>query len=171
MELIVASPTVLEWQGRCYRCALGRSGVKRRKVEGDGATPAGRFPLRRVFFRPDRVENLTTALPCRPLKRGFGWCDDPRDPAYNTLVPLPYEARAERLWRPDHLYDVIVVVGYNDDPPVPGLGSAIFLHLADDDYGPTQGCVALARADLVTILTECAAETWLVVPEKLEAAT
>jgi L,D-peptidoglycan transpeptidase YkuD (ErfK/YbiS/YcfS/YnhG family) len=81
-----------------------------------------------------------------------GWCDDPADPAYNRHVRLPYPASAERLWRDDGIYDIVVVLGHNDDPPVAGLGSAIFLHIARPDYPPTQGCVAVAREDLEALL-------------------
>ena len=88
----------------------------------------------------------------RAIAIADGWCDDPGDAAYNRPVALPYKARAERLWREDGLYDLVVLLGYNDDPVVPGKGSAIFLHIARDDYGPTEGCVALSRADLLEVL-------------------
>jgi L,D-peptidoglycan transpeptidase YkuD (ErfK/YbiS/YcfS/YnhG family) len=137
-----------------YRCALGRAGVRRDKREGDCATPAGRFPLRRVLYRPDRIDRPTTALPVAALSANDGWCDDPQDPNYNRQVRLPYAARHEHLWRSDGLYDVIVISGYNDDPVVPGMGSAIFLHVARADLGPTEGCVAVALPDLLEILAE-----------------
>lgn len=134
--------------GERLRCALGRGGVVRDKREGDGATPAGIWPVRRLLYRPDREALPDTALPVSPISETDGWCDDPGDPAYNTPVTLPYPARCEALWRADALYDLVVVLGYNDDPPVAGLGSAIFLHVARPDYGPTEGCVALAADDL-----------------------
>lgn len=134
------------------RCALGRSGITTSKSEGDGATPRGVFALRCVLFRPDRETRPLTALPCRALDRADGWCDAPADPAYNRPVRLPYQASAEALWREDHVYDLIVPLGYNDDPVVPGKGSAIFLHLARPDFTPTEGCVALKRDDLLAVL-------------------
>ena len=167
MHLLLTSPRTLAWEGETLACAIGPAGVRRRKVEGDQATPAGRFPLRRVLYRPDRIADLETRLPAAPLREGLGWCDDPRDPAYNSMVALPYEARCEKLWRPDHLYDVIVVVGFNDNPPRPGRGSAIFLHLAHDDFRPTQGCVALGESDLRRVLRTATRETHLVVPDTL----
>ncbi|HEX7760428.1 MAG TPA: L,D-transpeptidase family protein, partial [Caulobacteraceae bacterium] len=87
-----------------------------------------------------------------PIAPSDGWCDAPADPAYNRPVTLPYPASAEHLWREDHVYDLIVVLGHNDDPPVAGMGSAIFLHLARPDYAPTEGCVALSRPDLERVL-------------------
>ncbi len=135
-----------------YRCVFGRGGIRERKQEGDGATPAGCFELRRVFYRADRLPKPQTQIPSRPLDPADGWCDDPADPSYNRVVRLPYGARAEKLWREDGQYDVIAALGYNDAPVVPGRGSAIFLHVAKPDGGPTQGCVALALADLLAVL-------------------
>lgn len=151
----VAASGVLDWRGRRFRCALGRGGVRTDKREGDGATPVGRFPLRQCFFRPDRVLLPTTDLPIRALTERDGWCDDPADPAYNQWITLPHSARHERLWREDHLYDLIVVIGHNDGPIVTGAGSAIFIHVTKPDYAPTEGCVALARDDLLALLIDC----------------
>ena len=131
------------------------------KREGDGATPAGRFPLRRVLYRPDRLSTPATPLPVAPLTPEDGWCDDPADPQYNRPVRLPYAGRHEELWRADTLYDVIVVVGHNDAPVIAGMGSAIFMHVASADYRPTQGCVALARQDLLDILAGAGPDTAL----------
>ena len=132
---------------RC-RVALGTGGVRADKQEGDGATPAGLLPLRRVLYRADRGVRPRAAVPVQPLAPGDGWCDDPADPRYNQAVALPYPARHEALWRDDAVYDVIGVLGWNDDPVVRGRGSAIFLHLARPDWTPTAGCIALADADL-----------------------
>ena len=138
--------------GRTYRCALGAAGIRHDKREGDKATPAGTFALRRVLYRPDRGDPPATGLPASGIGRHDGWCDDPADPAYNRPVALPYAANCETMWRDDRLYDVVVVLGHNDDPVVPGAGSAVFLHVAKPDFGPTEGCVALAREDLLEIV-------------------
>jgi len=138
--------------GQLIRCALGPSGIVSDKTEGDGATPAGQFPLRRVLYRSDRVGPPATSLPCLPINRDDGWCDDPRSAVYNRPVKHPFEGSAEHLWRTDHLYDICVILGHNDDPPVPGRGSAIFFHLCHDDYRPTEGCIAVCEADMRTIL-------------------
>jgi L,D-peptidoglycan transpeptidase YkuD (ErfK/YbiS/YcfS/YnhG family) len=141
-------------EGRRLRCALGPAGVVAAvdKREGDGATPAGAWPLRRVLYRPDRRAPPATALPVAAIAPDDGWCDAPADLAYNRPVKLPYAASAERLWRDDGLYDLVVILGHNDDPVVPAAGSAIFLHQAAPDYAPTQGCVALAPGDLEALL-------------------
>ncbi len=136
------------------RCALGRSGVTpaAAKREGDLASPAGVWPIRRLLYRPDKGPVPATALPAAAIAPDDGWCDAPDDAAYNRPVRLPYPASAERMWRDDHLYDLVLVLGHNDDPPVAGRGSAIFLHLAKPGYAPTEGCVALSRADFEALL-------------------
>jgi L,D-peptidoglycan transpeptidase YkuD (ErfK/YbiS/YcfS/YnhG family) len=136
------------------KCALGPAGViaASLKREGDGATPQGVWPIRRVLYRPDRGGAPATLLPLEPIREQDGWCDASDDPAYNRPVTLPYPASAEHMWREDGLYDLCVILGHNDDPPVAGMGSAIFLHCAHPDYRPTQGCVALARTDLEILL-------------------
>jgi L,D-peptidoglycan transpeptidase YkuD (ErfK/YbiS/YcfS/YnhG family) len=155
MDIEVYPDANLVFGGRGFRCALGASGVTRSKREGDKATPAGRFPLRRVLYRPDRLAAPATALPLLPLQPQDGWCDAPDDARYNQAVVLPYAASHERLWREDHVYDVIVVLGYNDAPAVPGRGSAIFMHVARPGYAPTEGCVALSLQDLEAVLARC----------------
>jgi L,D-peptidoglycan transpeptidase YkuD (ErfK/YbiS/YcfS/YnhG family) len=148
---------------RTVKCALGRSGIVADKREGDGCTPIGRFPLRRVLYRADRLTLPATAMPAVAIEPGDGWCDDPASPDYNRQVRLPISASHEHLWRLDEIYDIVVVLGHNDDPPVAGAGSAIFLHVARPDYAPTQGCVAIARADLLQLLADCGAENSLTV--------
>ncbi|MBP1097530.1 L,D-transpeptidase family protein [Bradyrhizobium diazoefficiens] len=135
--------------------SIGRSGVvdPARKVEGDGYSPAGSWPLRQVFYRADRCELPNTELPVSAISPDDGWCDAPTDRAYNRLVKLPYEASAERLWRDDNLYDLIVVLGYNDAPVIQGKGSCIFWHIRQPDGLPTEGCVAIDLASLLTALS------------------
>jgi len=120
-----------------------------------GATPAGRFALRRVLWCGDRLVQPGTALPVAAIREEDGWYDWPGDPSYNRQVGLPFAARHERLWRADGLYDVVVVIGHNDDSVVAGAGSAVFPHVARDDLRPTEGCVGLALLDLMRLLARC----------------
>jgi L,D-peptidoglycan transpeptidase YkuD (ErfK/YbiS/YcfS/YnhG family) len=143
---------LLHHAGQRYRAALGKGGIKPHKTEGDGATPLGLLPLRRVLYRADRSPRPRAAVAVIPLAPHDGWCDDPADSAYNRAVRLPYPARAEELWRSDAIYDVIAVLGWNDAPVVRNNGSAIFLHVARPDYTPTEGCIALALPDLLAVL-------------------
>ena len=144
---------------RRWRCTMGAGGVREDKVEGDAATPAGSYPLRRIYFRNDRLVLPKVRLPARPIAEHDGWCDDPRSSTYNKLVRIPNEWSHEKMWREDGLYDLVVVIGYNDDPPEGEWGSAIFLHIARDDYAPTQGCVAFKRDDLLELVTLIGPET------------
>lgn len=154
MIFIARSDGTFDLAGRSVRCALGRAGVAEAdaKREGDGRSPLGVWPIRRLLYRADRGGVPVSALPAAPIAPEDGWCDDPADPAYNQPVRRPYPASCEAMWRDDGLYDRVIVLGYNDDPPIAGLGSAIFLHLAKPDYAPTEGCVALDRPDLEALL-------------------
>lgn len=152
MQAFVHAAGRLVLRGQVFRAALGRSGVSRLKQEGDGATPAGLLPLRRVLYRADRLAPPDSVVPVEPVAPDDGWCDDPTHADYNRMVRLPHDGRHEELWRQDALYDIIGVLGWNDAPVVPGRGSAIFLHVARPDYAPTEGCIALALPELRQVL-------------------
>lgn len=136
-------------------CALGKAGCVsvENKIEGDGASPIGVWPMLRVFWRDDRVDKPETSLPTVPIQENYGWCDDPQHNCYNQLVQTPFSASHETFWREDQIYDIIVELGYNLSPVISGKGSAIFLHLAKSDFSPTQGCVALTEAHLRDVLS------------------
>ncbi len=151
-----------------FPCALGRSGRGHRKREGDGITPIGRWPLRKIYFRADKRGPLRhppghAVGIARPTKRSDGWCDGVGDGNYNRPVTHPYPTSAEHLWRDDALYDLVIVLGHNDRPRVQGGGSAIFVHIADQSCDgrlkPTAGCVALRARDLRTVLSKISART------------
>jgi L,D-peptidoglycan transpeptidase YkuD (ErfK/YbiS/YcfS/YnhG family) len=153
-------PDRVLWLGReAWRCALGRGGLRANKAEGDGATPIGALPLRRVFYRADRVARPACLVPVEPLAPEDGWCDDPAHADYNRHIRLPHPARHEALWREDGLYDIIGVLGWNDAPVIRNRGSAIFLHLARPDLAPTDGCIALEERDIRAVLARLAGIT------------
>jgi L,D-peptidoglycan transpeptidase YkuD (ErfK/YbiS/YcfS/YnhG family) len=145
---------VLDWGAGARRAAIGPSGIAIKGGEGDGITPRGRFAVREIFYRADRIAKPDVKLPLRATQPDDGWCDARDDLEYNRLVKLPYRASAETMWRDDALYDLVAVLGYNDDPVMPGRGSAIFLHVARPDYSHTHGCVALAFADVLAALEQ-----------------
>jgi L,D-peptidoglycan transpeptidase YkuD (ErfK/YbiS/YcfS/YnhG family) len=153
LRVDVSSATLVAFD-QAYRVALGKGGVvaEAAKREGDGATPIGRYSLDGLLLRPDRMPTPVTKLPWRWLRPDDGWADDPADPAYNRPVVHPHPRSAERLWRADHAYDLILVLGHNQRPVVPGLGSAIFWHVAQPDWRPTEGCVAMDRDSLWSLL-------------------
>jgi len=148
--------------GLVFRAALGRGGVRADKREGDGATPVGLMPLRRVLYRADRVQSPECGVAREPVAPNDGWCDDVDERDYNRLIRLPHDGHYEELWRQDALYDVIGVLGWNDAPVVRGRGSAIFLHVARPDYAPTDGCIALGLGDLQRVLSAGLSEVLVV---------
>lgn len=158
-----ATAGTLRYRALRFPCMVGRAGIVQAKREGDGGTPAGIFPLREARYRPDRLASPpATGLRLFPIAPHDGWCDDPQDPAYNMLVHLPHPG-AEILWRDDHAYDALAVIGWNDAPVMPGAGSAIFLHvMRTDDAGqprPTSGCVSLKIEHLLAVLAACTPAT------------
>jgi L,D-peptidoglycan transpeptidase YkuD (ErfK/YbiS/YcfS/YnhG family) len=155
----------LYWRGGETRAVAGVAGVRAAKKEGDGATPAGTFPLPFGMYRPDRIKLSHTDLPMTPLREAHAWVDDPGDPSYNRLVELPYPAHTEQMWRADGIYDLLVVVGANMNPTKPGAGSAIFLHIARPDFTPTEGCIAIGRSALLNLVTLLGPESTLTVRE------
>ena len=152
MMNIIVRGNKLEFNGKTYKCAVGKAGFSYDKNEGDNCTPIGNFALRRVLYRADKLEHPVTQLPTDKIYKNNGWCDDVNDEKYNHIISLPYSAHHENLWRDDNLYDVVVPIGYNDNPVEKGKGSAIFLHVARPDYSGTEGCVALALPDLLEVL-------------------
>ncbi len=135
-----------------FPCALGRSGIRVDKREGDGGTPRAILPLRRILWRADRGPKPRTLLPVRAIRPRDAWCDDLGDRRYNRLIDRPPGEAEERLTRDDHLYDVIVELGWNDAPVIRGRGSAIFWHLARPGFSPTAGCVAVRREVFAKVL-------------------
>ncbi|HET7880210.1 MAG TPA: L,D-transpeptidase family protein [Acetobacteraceae bacterium] len=138
--------------GMVFRAALGPAGITIDKREGDGATPSGLLPLRRVLYRADRVAVPRCAVPVEPVAPTDGWCDDLGQRDYNRMIRLPHDGHYEELWRQDSIYDLIGILGWNDEPVHRGRGSAIFLHVARPDYAPTAGCIALSQGDLRQLL-------------------
>ena len=164
--MIIVTGNEFHFQHKTYRCAIGKGGFASDKKEGDGATPIGLFSLRECWYRDDRLKMPTTKLPLRIISENDGWCDDPESAEYNLPIKLPYPASHEKLWRESHVYDLVIPIGYNDSPIVAGKGSAIFMHLAHDDYRPTEGCVALCKKDFLDILPRLSVDTRIEIKQK-----
>ena len=145
--------------------SFGRSGAiaAADKREGDGATPLGVWPVRAALLRPDRMAPPATRLPWRWLRIADGWSDDAADPAYNRPVSHPHRFSAEQLWRDDHAYDIIIILGHNDSPPRAGLGSAVFLHLARTNFSATAGCVSMTKSAMLRLLRRMGPQTKIIV--------
>lgn len=163
-DIVARASGVLFFRGAEYRCALGKNGVAEEKVDGDGKTPNGCFPIRKIFYRKDKLGAHSFSFPTREITRYDAWCDNPNDSRYNTHITVDENA-TELLWRNDDLYDVVVVLGYNDNPPLPGKGSAIFMHVAREGYTPTAGCIVLALPDLFEVLRGVSPDTHVCVTE------
>ncbi|MPZ58109.1 MAG: L,D-transpeptidase family protein [Rhizobiales bacterium] len=142
---------------------LGRMGILANKREGDGATPRGTFRPIRLWWRADRLPRPRTRLPLRPIRPHDAWCEDPGDRRYNRPIRMRPGAAGDRLWRDDHLYDLIVEIDHNARPRIPGRGSAVFLHVARSDRGPTAGCVAADTRPLLRLLAKMSPKTRIIV--------
>jgi L,D-peptidoglycan transpeptidase YkuD (ErfK/YbiS/YcfS/YnhG family) len=147
-----ASHGVLLAGGRAIAVVLGRTGVAADKREGDDATPRGRFRLLRLWWRADRLPRPATHLPVRRIDRALAWCEDPADRRYNRPFRRSANEPGDRLWRDDHLYDLVIEISHNTRPRIAGRGSAVFLHVARPDRSGTAGCVALDLKDLRRLL-------------------
>jgi L,D-peptidoglycan transpeptidase YkuD (ErfK/YbiS/YcfS/YnhG family) len=137
-----------------YRCAIGISGIIKKKIEGDGATPAGTYKLIKLYYRKDKIDFIKSDIKKIIIKKNTGWCDDIKSKFYNKEVKLPSKYSHEKFYRTDNVYDIIGVLNYNTKPIIKGKGSAIFMHLAKKKFSKTKGCVALKKKDLTYILSK-----------------
>ena len=128
--------------------------LRKKNKEGDNITPKGIFRLIRVYYRSDRIKNIKTSLKKSKIKKSMGWCDDPESKFYNKLIRIPSSAKHEKLYRNDHLYDLILVINYNTNPIIKNKGSAIFIHIAKKNYKKTKGCIALKKKHLIELISK-----------------
>ncbi|MDO9062194.1 MAG: L,D-transpeptidase family protein [Bradyrhizobium sp.] len=149
--------------GQAIPVALGRGGIKANKREGDGGTPRGTFRPRQLWWRADRHARPRTFLPVRAIRPEDAWCEDPGDRHYNQPIRLQQGRAGDRLRRDDHLYDFIVEIDHNTEPRIAGRGSAVFLHLARGNFGPTAGCVSMTKSAMLRLLQRIGPETRIVI--------
>ena len=134
------------------KCSIGKRGIKIKKKEGDKITPKGKFKIKSIFYRNDRIFNLKSSIKIFKIQKNMGWCDDPKSKKYNKLIRFPFKFRAENLYKKDNTYDIILVLSYNSDPVIKNKGSAIFLHIAKKNHKDTNGCVAVYKTSLKKII-------------------
>ena len=134
------------------KCAVGKRGISIKKKEGDFITPKGTFKIKEIFYRKDRVQNLKTSLKKTAIRKNMGWCDDPKSKKYNKLIYFPFKYSAEKLYRRENIYDIILVLNFNMNPVKKNKGSAIFIHVAKKNFQPTQGCIALDKSELIKMV-------------------
>ena len=134
-----------------FKCSIGKNGLKKNKLEGDNCTPVGTFSLGPVYYRTDRVDKPNTILKTFKINKQMGWCDDPNNINYNKKIKLNNKIKAEKLYRKDRIYDIIIVINYNTRRIIRNKGSAIFIHVTNN-YKPTKGCVTLSLNDIEILL-------------------
>lgn len=152
--IIVKNSGYLKYKNLKFRCALGRAGIKNKEKEGDNITPRGTFKVNKIYYRADKIKNIATHIKKIKIKKNMGWCDDPKSSFYNKEIKLPNKFRHEKLYRNDHLYDLILVLNYNAKPIKKNKGSAIFIHVSKNSYKKTQGCIALKKKHLITLASQ-----------------
>ena len=138
----------LYFQKYKLRCSVGKRGISINKKEGDKKTPKGEFKLKYILYRKDRIFDLKTRLKKIVIKKRMGWCDDPNSNYYNKIINFPSRYSAEKLWKKENVYDIIIVIDYNLNPLIKNKGSAIFLHIAKRKYQPTNGCIAVSKKNI-----------------------
>ena len=136
------------------KCAVGKRGISQKKREGDLITPVGRYKIKYVLYRKDRIKKIQTQLKKIVIRKNMGWCDDPRSKNYNKLINLPFNYNYEELFKKENIYDIILVLNYNMRPVKKNKGSAIFIHITKKNYKKTQGCIAVKKTGLLKILKE-----------------
>ena len=158
---IILKKKIIYFKDYKAKCAIGKRGITRKKVEGDKCTPKGRYKFKYVFFRKERIKKIFSKLKIIPIKKNFGWCDDINSKFYNKFIQFPFKGSAEKLYIKENIYDIIVVIDYNLSPIRKKRGSAIFLHVAKKNYSPTLGCIALSKKDLIYLLSIINKNTFL----------
>jgi L,D-peptidoglycan transpeptidase YkuD (ErfK/YbiS/YcfS/YnhG family) len=143
--------------------ALGRGGIRANKREGDGGTPRGVFHPRKLWWRADRHTRPRSFIAVHAIRPEDAWCEDPNDRHYNRAIRLTREEPGDRLTRKDHLYDFIVEIDHNTRPRIAGRGSAVFLHLARENFGPTAGCVSMTSSAMLHLLRRLGPRTRIVI--------
>ena len=133
-----------------FKCAIGKNGLKKNKIEGDKSTPKGIFSLGKLYYRSDRVPKPETNLTTKNITKNIGWCDIPNNKYYNQEVTSLRNVNKENFFRKDSKYNYLIVINYNKNK-IKNKGSAIFIHLTQD-YKPTNGCIAINENDFLILV-------------------
>ena len=147
------------------QCAIGRGGLKKNKVEGDLSTPIGAFKFNKIYYRADKLGETNFEIDSSIIQKNDGWCDDEKSKFYNQYIQFPFNESAEHLYREDDIYDILCVLNYNTSPIIPGLGSAIFLHVARSNFAGTEGCIAIDKEALLTLATNITHDSRIIIED------
>ena len=149
---IIINKKYLTFKDYKAKCALGKRGIGHKRKEGDLITPKGKYKIKFILYRKDRIKRIQSRIKKIVIRKNFGWCDDPKSKNYNKLVKIPSDHNYEDLYRKDYIYDIILVLNYNMNPIIKNKGSAIFIHVAKRNYEKTKGCIALKKNDLLNVI-------------------
>tara|TARA_B100001063_G_C16687368_1_gene515089 strand:- start:695 stop:1186 length:492 start_codon:yes stop_codon:yes gene_type:complete len=156
---IIIKKKYLTFNNYRIKCAIGKRGIGKKKKEGDLITPVGLFKIKFLLYRKDRNKKLTTNLKKYIIRKNMGWCDDPKTKKYNKLITTPFKYSYEKLYKKENIYDLILVLNYNMNPIIKNKGSAIFIHIAKNNYSNTAGCIAIKKKQLLKILKNIKSDT------------
>ena len=149
---IIINKKYLTYNNYKVKCSIGKRGIGRKTKEGDLITPKGRYTIKYILYRKDRVKKIQTKIKTIVIRNNMGWCDDPKSKNYNKLIKLPSAFGHEKLFKKENVYDIILVLNYNMNPVVKNKGSAIFIHVVKGNYKKTKGCIALKKIHLLKII-------------------
>ena len=152
--IIINKSKLLKFNNIKFRCALGKSGIGDKEIEGDNVTPRGIYRIVKIYYRKDRIKKITSKFKLVEITKIMGWCNDIKSKKYNQLIKLPTKYSHEKLYRKDNVYDLILVLNYNMKPTIKNKGSAIFIHVTRENYQSTQGCIALKKNNLIKLISK-----------------
>ena len=161
--IIINKSGYLKYGNLKFKCALGKSGIGNKKIERDNITPKGKFRIIKIYYRKDRLKKLPSKFTLTEITKNMGWCDDLKSRKYNQPIKLPTKYSHEILYRRDNIYDLILVLNYNMKPIIKNKGSAIFIHVAKNNYTKTAGCIALKKVDLIYLIKEINKNTKVII--------
>jgi len=161
--IIINKSGYLKYKNLKFRCALGKAGIGKKKIEGDSITPRGKFNIVKIYYRSDRVKKISSKYRLIRISKNMGWCDDPNSKSYNQLINLPTKYTHEKLYRKENVYDLLIVLNYNMSPIFKNKGSAIFIHIARQNYKKTSGCVAIKKPHLIKLIKTIKKNTKVVI--------
>ena len=163
---ILINKKYLTYENYKAKCAIGKRGIGYKKKEGDLITPIGKYKIKYILYRKDRIKNIQTKLKKISIKKNMVWCDDSRSKKYNQLTVSPSSYNYEKLYRKDNIYDLVLVLNYNMNPIKKDKGSAIFIHVVRKNFKKTEGCIALKKTDLIKVIKKIKINTYVKIADQ-----
>ena len=156
---------------KVFQCQIGQEGLEKaeKKTEGDKKTPIGKWYLKTVFYRSDKILRpkfkKKNILKIKKITKNCIWCDDIQSNHYNKYLKVndfqSLDISYEKLWREDDAYDILIVLSHNVKPIIKNKGSAVFIHCSFLDKRKTSGCIALKKKDLLFLLKNLQHNTYI----------